>query len=121
MTCLAPKTAYQTGLAAEAMAETLLRVKGYGILARRFKTPQGEIDIVAKRGGVLVFVEVKKRKTTAEAGESIDARNQKRVVTAATLYLQAHPQYADMDMRFDAIVFARSGLPQHIENAWDAA
>lgn len=111
-------TGYQTGLWAEMRAAVYLRLKGYRILARRFKTPAGEIDLVARKGGTLVFVEVKLRADEASAMEAIHAKNRQRVWNAAELYLQRHPDYTRLDMRFDALVFTRARKITHIENAW---
>lgn len=111
-------TGHKKGLWAERGAELFLLLKGYRVISRRFKTPLGEIDLVAKRGRTLVFVEVKWRETAVEAAEAIHAKNQARVSRAAALYLQQHPQYTDMDTRFDAVVMARGVWPRHIEGAW---
>jgi putative endonuclease len=111
-------TGHQKGLWAELRAAVYLRLKGYKILDMRFKTPVGEIDIVARRGNMLVFVEVKLRATESEGAEAIHARNQSRVTRAAELYLQKHPSYNDMDMRFDALIITKGRAFTHIENAW---
>ena len=107
------------GLKAEKLAEIALMLKGYRILARRFKTPAGEVDIVARRGQVLAFVEVKHRKSHDAAAESITAHNRARVRNATALYLQEHPQYTDMDIRFDAMVVTPGAWPRHIVQAWE--
>lgn len=112
------KTGHAMGLVAETKAGLYLRFKGYKILESRFRTPSGEIDIVARKGNVLVFVEVKLRKTEDAAAEAIHPRNQERVRNAALLYLQKHPEYNDMDMRFDALIMGRETPFRHIENAW---
>lgn len=101
-------------------AQLHLRLRGYRILATRFKTPSGEIDIVAQKGSVVVSFEVKQRKTAEAAAEAIHARNQSRVMNAALLYLQKHPEYNGMDLRFDALIMGRGGALEHIENAWGA-
>lgn len=111
-------TNYKKGLWAEKKAEIILAIKGYRILARRFKTPSGEIDLVAKRGDVLVFVEVKQRVSLDAAAEAIHAKNRYRVEQAAALYLQKHPEYNDCDIRFDAIILMPGAWPQHIPSAW---
>jgi putative endonuclease len=111
-------TQYQRGLWAEALAGFYFLLKGYSILKFRFKTHVGEIDLVTKKGKTLVFVEVKLRQTGDIAAESIHAKNQSRVRRAAELYLQKHPQYTGMGIRFDALVLAPGAWPRHIENAW---
>lgn len=77
------QAALQFGLSAESRATACLLLKGYRILARRFKTPVGEIDIVARRRGTLVFVEVKARKSLDDAAEALTARQQARIIDAA--------------------------------------
>jgi putative endonuclease len=112
-------TGYETGLRAEATAALLLLLKGYRILARRYKTPVGEIDLVARRGRTLAFIEVKRRGSEEAAAEAIHAKNRARVARASTLYLQNHPEYAALDIRFDAVVLAGSAWPRHIPRAWE--
>lgn len=112
---------YRSGLRAEALAAWLLRCKGYRILGRRYRTRVGEIDLIARRGGTLAFVEVKARRARATAAESIHVRNQQRVVRAAQHYLQAHPELAALAIRFDAVLVAWYRWPHHIRHAFDAA
>lgn len=111
-------TGHRKGLRAESFAVLYLRCKGYRILARRFKTHLGEIDIVARRGRTVAFVEVKLRRTHGGAAEAVHSRNQARVRQAAALYLQRHREYAELETRFDALVMAPGRLPQHIVNAF---
>ncbi len=118
MTTAKPPTGYKKGLLAEWRAAAYLRLRGYKILAKRYKTKGGEIDLVALRGNVLVFAEVKQRADYATGAEAIHARNQARVRHAAELYLQAYPQYADCDMRFDALIITPGRLVTHLEAAW---
>ena len=115
------RSSHRRGLRAEAWAAWWLRLQGYRILAMRYKTPVGEIDLVAKRGGTLAFIEVKARALHADAAEAIHARNQQRVVRAAQHYLQAHPQHAHRTIRFDALLVAWYRWPHHIRHAFDAA
>jgi len=82
----------------------LLIAKGYRILARRFKTPAGEIDIVARRRGVLVFVEVKARERADEAAEAVTGRGKQRIAAAAALWLARNPTDAGRAIRFDVIL-----------------
>lgn len=114
------ETGHARGLLAEMRAQMHLRLRGYSILATRYKTPSGEIDIVARKGDTVVFFEVKMRKTADAAAEAIHAKNQSRVANAALLYLQKHPEYNGMDLRFDALIMGRTGALEHIENAWGA-
>ncbi|MBI1216722.1 MAG: YraN family protein [Alphaproteobacteria bacterium] len=112
------QSGHAKGLAAEKQAAVYLKLKGYSILQMRYKTPQGEVDIVARRGRLIVFVEVKLRAALDAAAEAIHPQNQHRVRQAAALYLAAHPEYTDFDARFDALLMAPRRLPRHIENAF---
>lgn len=109
--------AERSGRRGETLAAWYLRFKGYRILARRQRTPRGEIDLVAKRGRTVVFVEVKTRKTPAELDLAIDDRRLARVAAAAEILT---PRYAGNgeDIRIDVILMAPKHMPRHIENAW---
>ncbi|HLK82765.1 MAG TPA: YraN family protein [Xanthobacteraceae bacterium] len=115
------RIAFRFGLSAESRAAAFLIAKGYRILARRFRTPLGEIDIVARRRGVLVFVEVKARESFDSAAEAIGKRQQSRIISAAQLWLAAHPEDAMRDMRFDAVLVVPGCLPRHLQAAFDAS
>jgi putative endonuclease len=114
-------TAFKRGLSAESRAAMLLIAKAYRILARRWKTPFGEIDIVARRRHTLVFVEVKARATVDQAMEAVTERSRQRIVSAAELWLANHPDDGIGDVRFDIIIVTPGKLPQHIPNAFDAS
>jgi putative endonuclease len=113
--------AFRTGLSAESRAAALLMMKGYRILARRFRTPFGEIDIIAQKRTLLVFVEVKARHAVDEAAYAVTPRQQQRIIAAAQAWLMAHPEHASFDMRFDAVLIARGHLPRHLSGAFDAS
>ena len=113
--------AFRTGLSAEARAAAYLMAKGYRILAKRFRTPHGEIDIVAKRRNLLAFVEVKARATLDDAAFALTPRQQARIIDAAQAWLMAHPEHAEFDLRFDAILIAPRHLPRHLLAAFDAS
>jgi putative endonuclease len=113
--------AFRLGLSAESRAAMLLIAKAYRILARRWKTPFGEVDIVARRRHTLVFVEVKARATADEAIEAVTARSQQRIIRAAEMWLGHHPEDGKGDVRFDVIVVTPGKMPQHIPNAFDAS
>lgn len=111
---------YHRGLIAEHLAAVCLMAKGYTVLARRYKTPVGEIDLVVRRGKTLVFVEVKERGALNAALESVTARMKDRIACAGRYFLARHPQYAACDIRFDLV--ATSGIfIRHLDNAWQAA
>jgi putative endonuclease len=99
----------------------LLMAKGYRIAARRFKTPVGEIDIVARRGNTLVFVEVKARDTADDAALAVTERGKRRILGAAELWLAHHPGDAQRLIRFDAILVTPGRMPRHLANAFDAS
>lgn len=113
--------AFKLGLSAESRAAMLMIAKAYRILARRWKTPFGEIDIVARRRHTLVFVEVKARATADEAIEAVTERSRRRIIGAAEMWLAHHPEDGKGDVRFDVIVVTPGKMPQHIPNAFDAS
>lgn len=113
--------AFHTGVSAEARAAAFLIAKGYRILARRFRTPYGEIDIVAKKRGLLAFVEVKARAKLDDAAFAVTPRQQQRIIDAASAWLMAHPEHADHELRFDAMLIAPRSLPRHLIAAFDAS
>src|SRR6202158_884640 len=113
--------AFRTGLSAEARAAAYLMAKGYRILAKRFRTPYGEIDIVARRRNLLAFVEVKARASLDEAAYAVTPRQQRRIIDAAQAWLMAHPEHANFDLRFDAVLIAPRRLPRHLLAAFDAS
>ena len=109
--------AERSGREGETRAALWLRAKGWSILDTRVKTPRGEIDLVAKRGGLVAFVEVKWRKRKADLDTAIDERRLARV--AAAVECVAHDYAPDgEDIRVDVILLAPGALPRHIVNAW---
>ena len=113
--------AFRTGLSAETRAAALLMAKGYRILAKRFRTPYGEIDIVARRRNLVAFVEVKARASLDDAAYAVTPRQQQRIIAAAQAWLMAHPEHAEFELRFDAILIAPRRLPRHLLAAFDAS
>jgi putative endonuclease len=113
--------AFRTGLSAETRAAALLMAKGYRILAKRFRTPHGEIDLVAKRRNLLAFIEVKARASLDEAAYAVTPRQQQRIIQAAQAWLVAHPEHAEFEMRFDVMLIAPRHLPRHLLAAFDAS
>jgi putative endonuclease len=112
--------AFRTGLSAESRAALLLVAKGFRILARRWKSPVGEIDIIARRRGLLVFVEVKARDDLDDAAWSVTDRQRARIVAAAEAWLARYPDPRVRDIRFDAMLVAPRRVPRHIPAAFDA-
>ena len=117
MTTEARQKAYRLGHFAEWRAVWRLRLAGYSILARRYKTRLGEIDIVARRGGILAFVEVKARATDDAAAWSLDAYRLRRVAVAAERLAQRFQREGD-EMRIDAIFIVPGRLPRHLADIW---
>ena len=112
--------AYLQGHRGERWAAWYLRLKLYRIIETRYKTPVGEIDLVAERWGIIVFVEVKARRTAGSEEEALRAVNQRRITHAAQFWLTKHPHYTASDTRFDVIFLARRSWPRHVINAFNA-
>jgi putative endonuclease len=110
--------AYRSGLVAETVAALMLRVKGYAIVAQRYKTPVGEIDLVAIKGKRLAFVEVKRRRTREDAAWTLPAKQRRRIVRAAQYWLAGHPNFAGHDIAFDVVLTAPWTWPRYIANAF---
>ena len=113
--------AFRTGLSAESRAAAYLMAKGYRILAKRFRTPHGEIDLVAKKRNLVAFVEVKARASFDDAAYAVTPRQQARIINAAQAWLMAHPEHAEFDLRFDVVLIAPKSLPRHLLAAFDAS
>jgi len=118
---VARQAAFRVGISAESRAAAYLTGHGYAIAARRFKRPVGEVDIVARRGSELLFVEVKARRRIDDAAWSITPRQRKRIIAAAEAWLADHPDDGVCEIRFDVILVARTGHAQHIPAAFDAS
>jgi putative endonuclease len=112
------RAAYRRGDRAELICLWLLRLKGYRLLARRYRTPVGEIDLILRRGQVLAAVEVKARDDVASASEAIGARQRQRIVRALTHFLSGRPDLATLSPRFDVMLVAPRRLPIHLVDAW---
>ena len=112
------QSSYAIGIDAESRARQLLESKSYRILAQRYKTKAGEIDLVAKRGEHLAFVEVKQRKTQDEAAWSIAPRQQARIALAAEVFLGEHEGLAQCSASFDVILVSPAQGCAHIEQAF---
>ena len=113
--------AFRTGLSAEGRAAAYLMAKGYRIVAKRFRTPHGEIDLIAKRRNLVAFVEVKARASLDEAAYALTPRQKARIIDAAQAWLMAHPEHAELELRFDAMLIAPRHLPRHVMAAFDAS
>jgi putative endonuclease len=109
------------GISAESRAAAFLIAKGFRILARRWRSPLGEIDIIARRRSLLVFAEVKARANLDEAAESINERQRRRIAAAAEVWLAANADEKIHDIRFDAILVAPGKIPRHIPAAFETS
>ena len=111
------EAAEKRGRGAETLACWWLRFHGWRILARRARVPGGEVDIIARRGKVLAFVEVKARATEESAAMSLDAWRLRRVVVAAERLAPRFLKPGD-DLRIDAVFIVPRRLPRHMLNIW---
>jgi len=121
MTGRSKSAALAFGRRAEGLAALLLRLKGYAILERRFAAAsggRGEIDIIARKGGVIAFIEVKARADLDQAALAVSARQRQRLLRGAEAYLAARPRLAHLSPRFDAWLAAPGCWPRHVIDAW---
>jgi putative endonuclease len=109
---------YRLGRLAEGLCAWHLRFCGYRVLARRFRSPVGEIDLVARRGHILAFIEVKARADRGQALDAVTPRQRARVRRAAELFVAHRPRLADCDFRFDVMVVTPGRWPSHVIDAW---
>ena len=104
------------GRRSEAIAALWLQLKGYRILARRYRTKLGEIDLIARRGDVVAIVEVKARPTVEAAMDAVSYHAQIRIERAADLWLARQPDHARLSLRFDLVAVLPRRWPVHVEN-----
>lgn len=116
----ARQLAHSGGLRAEMLAAWFLRLQGYKILAQRYKTHHGEIDLIAQRFNTLAFVEVKARKDLAQYSAALAAVNAPRISRAAAHFLAQRPALAEKSCRFDIIFLAPRHWPRHVKDAFQA-
>jgi putative endonuclease len=105
------------GRKGEGFAAVWLRLHGWRVVARRVKTPRGEIDLIVRRGRTVAFVEVKWRATAAERDLSIDPWRLRRVAAAVEAVAHRHLRKGD-NPRIDVLLLAPGRWPRHIVNAW---
>ncbi|MGI6854888.1 YraN family protein [Mesorhizobium sp. 1B3] len=108
--------AYRRGHRSEWFAALALMLKGYRIVARRYRTKLGEIDLIARRGDLVVIVEVKARPTLAQAMDAVGRESAWRIEGAADLWLARQPDHARLSMRFDMVAVLPRRWPVHVEN-----
>ena len=104
------------GYFGEFIATVLLWCKGYRILKHRYKLSGGEIDIIAKRGNKISFIEVKTRKSEEKCQIAITPWQLRRIRNASQFFLKNNPKYLHCDLSYDVIFVVDWHLPQHIEN-----
>jgi putative endonuclease len=110
--------AYRKGHRGERLAALALMLKGYRILARRHRTKLGEIDLIARRGDLVLIVEVKVRQTLTEAMEALSRTSERRIEAAADLWLARQPDYGRLSIRFDMVAVLPRRWPIHVENVF---
>lgn len=115
------RTAYRFGLRGEVRCVWWLRCQGYRMLARGYRLPVGEIDIVARRGRTVAFIEVKSRATMAKASVAVTPKQRRRIERAASGFLAANPHLSPQRIRFDIMYVVPGRLPIHIKDAWRPA
>lgn len=108
------RDAYKKGHRSEWLAALCLRLKGFRIVARRFKTKSGEVDIIARRGNLILMVEVKARNSVEEAMESVTHTTLRRIESAGDLWLAKQQDYASLSIRYDLIACLPRRWPVHI-------
>ena len=109
--------AERDGRRGELLAAVWLLLRGWAILGRRVRTPVGEVDLIARRGKILAFIEVKWRRSAAESALSLDHYRLRRVAAAAEALAPRHMRPGD-DVRIDAIFVTHGKLPRHVPNVW---
>ena len=112
------KKTHDRGIMAEGAAELFLRAKGFQILARRYKTPVGEIDLIALDDQYLVFIEVKARPTLDDAMYAITQKMRERIQAAAGHFMAVNPDHAMRPCRVDVMAVKLPFTIQHLENAF---
>jgi putative endonuclease len=112
------RRAYASGLAAEARACAAVEQDGWTILGRRLRTPAGEIDAVAQKAGILVFLEVKSRPSLAAAAAALTQAQRRRLLASAAILLAANPLWGETGVRFDVLLVDPAGRVRRIIDAF---
>ncbi len=113
------QAAEERGRSAEKIALWYLRLKGWRLVAERYKCHAGEVDLIMRKGGTTAFIEVKARKSSSSAVESVSPRQAKRIAAAARSFLGQDRTAALQACRFDIVAVSPYHWPTHIENAFD--
>lgn len=109
--------AEKLGRRGESIAAWFLRLKGWRVVATRVKTPRGEVDVIARRGKTIAFVEVKARANVRDLATAIDAYRLRRVAAAAEILLPKYGKECE-NMQIDVIMVAPWRWPNHLPNVW---
>jgi len=110
--------ARRRGRFAERLCRWHLRLRGWRILACDWRCPAGEIDILARRRGVLAAIEVKSRPDFATGAAAILPRQRRRIARAVEAFLAMRPELATLALRFDVMIVEPLRLPRHLPGAW---
>lgn len=119
MTLAARRAAYDYGLWAETLCVLWLTLKGYRILTRRERNRMGEIDLIARRGRTIVFIEVKARRLLENGLLALSFHQQRRILNAAQCWIAANPKYHGFDLRCDLIVVTSRFRLTHLPHAFE--
>jgi putative endonuclease len=111
--------ANRRGHRGEAVAAFSLRLKGWRIVAKRYRSPLGEIDLIARRGDLIAMIEVKARPTLNAAMDAVAPSAQKRIMGSADLWLSRQKDASKLSIRFDIIAVLPWRWPIHIERAFE--
>ncbi len=106
---------YQFGVTCENIAQNFLKLRGYSILHKRYKTKHGEIDLIAKKSSTLVFIEVKARKKNELIEVILRPKQIERIKNSALFFISQNEEYQEFDVRFDFILFSQSYIPEHFK------
>lgn len=112
------RAAEKRGRRAEQIAEVWLVLKGYRILARRIRLRTGEIDLIARRGSVLAFVEVKQRRSLSQTQNAVSPRAWRRIAATAEAWAGRRPRLSGLDWRYDLIAIVKWQRPYHFRDYW---
>ncbi len=112
------RKAYSFGRFSESLSCWRLRLTGYRVVHQGYRATTGEIDIIARRGQILTFVEVKARRTFFDALHALGPQQRRRIERTALAFLGANPELSNLDIRFDLMVHTPWRWPKHIKGAW---
>ncbi|MGF1463240.1 MAG: YraN family protein [Maricaulaceae bacterium] len=115
------RNAEKRGRRAETTAAMWLRVKGWRLVEKRARTPQGEIDLIMARGRTLAMIEVKERADPEHWRDAVTPTQTQRIAQAAAAWLSRHPDWLDRFVRFDVVLLAPGRWPLHVPDAWRLA